>query len=49
LLEKKYWATEVVIILKLFIAFTVRAKKIRVISARNMTEKEKRKYYEKMD
>jgi len=27
LLEKKYWATEVVIILKLFIAFTVRAKK----------------------
>ncbi|MBC8346349.1 MAG: BrnT family toxin [Candidatus Marinimicrobia bacterium] len=32
---------------KLFIAFTVRARKIRVISARNMTKNEKRKYYEK--
>ena len=32
---------------KLFIAFTVRARKIRVISARDMTKKEKRVYYEK--
>lgn len=31
----------------LFIAFTVRADKIRVISARDMTKKEKNVYYEK--
>lgn len=31
----------------LFIAFTVRADKIRVISARDMTKKEKKVYYEK--
>ncbi len=31
---------------KLFIVFTIRAEKIRVISARNMTKKEKRKYNE---
>lgn len=33
---------------KLFIAFTVRDKKIRVISARDMTKKEKRIYDEKI-
>ena len=31
----------------LFIAFTVRADKIRVISARDMTKREERKYAEK--
>ena len=33
---------------KLFIAFTVRDKKIRVISGRDMTKKEKRIYDEKI-
>ncbi len=31
----------------LFIAFTLRADKIRVISARDMTKKEKKNYHEK--
>ena len=33
---------------RLFIAFTVRNKLIRVISARDMTQNEKRKYAEKL-
>jgi uncharacterized protein len=32
----------------LFVAFTVRNKLIRVISAREMTKSERRKYYEKI-
>lgn len=32
----------------LFLAFTVRNKLIRVISARDMTKSERRKYYEKI-
>ena len=33
---------------ELFTAFTIRAKIIRVISARDMSKKEKGKYYEKI-
>ncbi|MBL6964889.1 MAG: BrnT family toxin [Bacteroidetes bacterium] len=33
----------------LFIAFTIRNGKIRVISARDMSRKEKRKYYEEIE
>jgi|AP45_3_1055517.scaffolds.fasta_scaffold205013_2 uncharacterized DUF497 family protein len=33
---------------KLFIAFTIREKKIRIISARDINKKERRIYYEKI-
>ena len=32
----------------LFVVFTVRGKKIRVISARNMSRKERRNYHDKI-